>query len=110
MIANVPEITQLMSDCDSEIGSEGEQRRRQTRHRRDESEEPDETLDVAAESPRRNSSADDQADELERLGDGGGNAAATLAEAELLLVEKPCDHDEADQRGGEERQAPPEPM
>ncbi len=65
---------------------------------------------VAEEAPRDDARADHQPDELERLGDGGGDAPSALVEAELLVVEQGCQDDEADQRGGEEREAPPQPL
>ncbi len=47
-------------------------------------------------------------DELDRLGDGGDEAPLDLVEAEDLLVESEAERDEADERGGQERQGVPD--
>ncbi len=95
---------------DEDVGGECEAG---CRHRRDDGDRRDETnqaLDVADEPARGDSGADDEPDERERLGDGRGDASTAFVETELLVVEQRGERAETDQRRGQERQTPPDPL
>ena len=109
-IASDAEITQLTADRDDDVRREREADRGDRRGDRDLGEEADQAAHVAEEASGDDARAEDQADELERFGDRRGDAASPLVEAELLLVQQRGQRDEADQRRGEERQAPPDAL
>ena len=92
------------------FGATRESRGRDRGQDRDRCDEADEAPDVADEPPRGDPRADDESDEGERFGDGGGDASTPFVEAELLVVEQRGERDETDQRGGEEGEAPPDPL
>ena len=89
MIASDAEITQLSDDRDHDV----RRRARRTPATTDAPtamHERNRISPVTSPMNRRVAirGADDQADELERLGDGAGDASAALVEAELLLVQQ----------------------
>ena len=75
----------------------------------DHGEEPDDPSRVLDDQLAADAGADDEADDLGRLGGGRHPAALHHVEAELLLVEQRCERGEPDQRGGEERQRVEDP-
>ena len=73
-------------------------------------EEADQAAHVAHEASGDDARPEHQTDQLERFGDGRGEAPGPFVEPELLLVEQRGQGDEADQRRRQERQAPPDPF
>ena len=72
--------------------------------------ETDQALHVGHEPPRDVAGADDQADQLERFCDRRSDTAPSFVETELLLVQQRSEHHEADEGGGKEGKAPPQPL
>ena len=106
--AAAPVMKTCISDREPEVRGQREHGPRDADDRADDREHAEAGTRVAQHQPRRERDAEQDRDDLRGLGERGDQTALELVEAEDLVVVERRQRDQADERGGEERQRVPD--